>query len=364
MNKECKLAFAYLYEKRAAACLLALAVAFLFLITELFHAPREMAVYTSLMLGTGAALAFAVGLYRYRAVHNALQVLLRQSAVALEEMPVPRGLLDRDWQALVRAVDAARRDAVERSETARRDAQEYYTLWAHQVKTPLAAMQLLAQEEEFPAQGLFLSELFQTQQYVDMVMSYQRMASMTKDLCAQEVDVDAAVQAAVRRVQPLFAGKQQVKLEVQATGIQVVSDTKWLGLVIEQLLTNAVKYTRRGFVKVYAQVGALVVEDSGIGISPDELPRVFERGFTGLNGRASGTALALGCIFAGKLRKNWAMCCVWNRNRARARALCFAFRRFPLRWNDPHFLFCRGGPGSARHALPHKRRAGRMLTKA
>lgn len=294
MNKECKLAFAYLYEKRAAACLLALAVAFLFLITELYHAPREMAVYTSLMLGTGAALAFAVGLYRYRAVHNALQVLLRQSAVALEEMPAPRGLLDRDWQALVRAVDAARRDAVERSETARRDAQEYYTLWAHQVKTPLAAMQLLAQEEEFPAQGLFLSELFQTQQYVDMVMSYQRMASMTKDLCAQEVDVDAAVQAAVRRVQPLFAGKQQVKLEVQATGIQVISDTKWLGLVIEQLLTNAVKYTRRGFVKVYAQDGALVVEDSGIGISPDELPRVFERGFTGLNGRGQRHSSGLG----------------------------------------------------------------------
>ena len=294
MNKECKLVFAYLYEKRAAACLLALAVAFLFLITELYHAPREMAVYTSLMLGTGAALAFAVGLYRYRAVHNVLQVLLRQSAVSLEEMPAPRGLLDRDWQALVRAVDAARRDAVERSETARRDAQEYYTLWAHQVKTPLAAMQLLAQEEEFPAQGLFLSELFQTQQYVDMVMSYQRMASMTKDLCAQKVDVDAAVQAAVRRVQPLFAGKQQVKLEVQATGIQVISDTKWQGLVIEQLLTNAVKYTRRGFVKVYAQAGALVVEDSGIGISPDELPRVFERGFTGLNGRGQRHSSGLG----------------------------------------------------------------------
>ena len=155
-------------------------------------------------------------------------------------------------------------------------------------------MQLLAQEEEFPAQGLFLSELFQTQQYVDMVMSYQRMASMTKDLCAQKVDVDAAVQAAVRRVQPLFAGKQQVKLEVQATGIQVISDTKWLGLVIEQLLTNAVKYTRRGFVKVYAQDGALVVEDSGIGISPDELPRVFERGFTGLNGRGQRHSSVLG----------------------------------------------------------------------
>ena len=294
MNKDCKLAFAYLHEKRAAACLLAAAGAFLFLITELYHAPRELAVYTSLMLSTGAALAFAAGLYRYRAVHNALQVLLRQSGTALEELPAPRGLLDEDWQALVRAVDAARRSAVERSEAARRDAQEYYTLWAHQIKTPLAAMQLLAQEEEFPSQRMFLSELFQTQQYVDMVMSYQRMASMTKDLYAQKVDVDAAVQAAVRRVQPLFAGKQQVRLEVQPTGIQAVSDTKWLGLVLEQLLTNAVKYTRRGFVKVYAQDGALVVEDSGIGISPDELPRVFERGFTGLNGRGERHSSGLG----------------------------------------------------------------------
>ena len=84
------------------------------------------------MLGTGSALAFAAGLYRYRAVHNALQVLLRQSGTALEELPAPRGLLDEDWQALVRAVDAARRSTVERSETVRRDAQEY----CHPVGTP------------------------------------------------------------------------------------------------------------------------------------------------------------------------------------------------------------------------------------
>ena len=150
-------------------------------------------------------------------------------------------------------------------------------------------------------------------------MSYQRMASMTKDLYAQKVDVDAAVQAAVRRVQPLFAGKQQVRLEVQPTGIQAVSDTKWLGLVLEQLLTNAVKYTRRGFVKVYAQDGALVVEDSG-----------------------------------------------WNRKKAVVHALCLRFRRCRLWWSD--LFFCRW---PQRHA--HVCRcgifrlfvvAGSMLTKA
>ena len=306
MNKECKLAFAYLYEKRAEACLLALAVAFLFLITELYHAPREMAVYTSLMLGTGAALAFAVGLYRYRAVHNALQVLLRQSAVALEEMPAPRGLLDRDWQALVRAVDAARRDAVERSETARRDAQEYYTLWAHQVKTPLAAMQLLAQEEEFPAQGLFLSELFQTQQYVDMVMSYQRMASMMKDLCVQKVDVDAAVQAAAEavreehaaisaRVSPLIARKTQEYMQFMTDGAytEVQLDTALNarcagedGLLLDGLRLSA--GTRDQLYLALRLAACEVLQDGG-----EPVPLILDDPFVTFDDQRTARAMAL-----------------------------------------------------------------------
>ena len=196
-------------------------------------------------------------------------------------------------------------------------------------------MQLLAQEEEFPSQRMFLSELFQTQQYVDMVMSYQRMASMTKDLYAQKVDVDAAVQAAVRRVQPLFAGKQQVRLEVQSTGIQAVSDTKWLGLVLEQLLTNAVKYTRRGFVKVYAQDGALVVEDSGIGISPDELPCVFERGFTGLNGRGERHSSGLGLYLCRQITQKLGHVLRLESEKGQgAHAPCLRSRRRRLWWND------------------------------
>lgn len=297
------LALCYLREKRASVLLLTGACAFLFLVTELYHAPMELAVYTSLMLAAGAALAFAGGFSRYRAMNLSLQTVLRQCGTALEDMPEPRGLVEKRWQAVVREVDAARRRAVEQSEAAARDAQEYYTLWAHQIKTPLAAMQLLAQEDETDAKGLFLCELFQTQQYVDMVMNYQRMASITKDLCACKVDVDAVVAAAAGRVRPMLLNRPDVKLDVQATGLCVVSDTKWLGVVVEQLLTNAVKYTRHGFVKVYACDEVLVVEDSGIGIAPSELPLVFERGYTGMNGRSQRHSSGLGLYLCRRITR-------------------------------------------------------------
>ncbi len=288
------LALCYLWEKRASAFLVMGACAFFFVVTELYHAPMELAIYTSMMLVSGASVAFFVGLYRFCATYKDLHVLLRQSTASLQQMPAPRGLLDKEWQQLVYAVDAVRRSTVERSEAAVRDAQEYYTLWAHQIKTPLAAMQLLAQENETDTKDLFLSELFQTQQYVDMVMNYQRMASITRDLCVCKVDVDAVVNSAVGRVRPMLLGRPDIMLDVQATGLCVVSDTKWLGVVVEQLLTNAVKYTRHGFVRIYACDDTLVVEDSGIGIAPDELPRVFDRGYTGLNGRSQRHSSGLG----------------------------------------------------------------------
>ena len=302
MNKECKLAFAYLHEKRAAACLLAAAVAFLFLITELYHAPRELAVYTSLMLSTGAALAFAAGLYRYRAVHNALQVLLRQSGTALEELPAPRGLLDEDWQALVRAVDAARRSAVERSEAARRDAQEYYTLWAHQIKVPLAAMRMLLQSEPGPASDRLTAELFKVEQYVEMLLGYQRLTGPSTDFTLRQCDVNAVMRASARRFAPLFIEKK-LRLNYQETTLRALTDEKWLAFVLEQVLSNAVKYTRRGSVTLRADEAAhaVIVEDTGIGIAPEDLPRVFDHGYTGLNGRKDKRATGLGLYLSRRI---------------------------------------------------------------
>lgn len=86
--------------------------------------------------------------------------------------------------------------------------------------------------------------------------------------------------------------------------MQVVTDEKWLCFVLEQLLSNAVKYTKKGGVKIYAKDDSLFVEDSGIGIAPEDLPRIFERGYTGVTGRSERHSSGIGLFLCGKICKN------------------------------------------------------------
>lgn len=186
----------------------------------------------------------------------------------------------------------------------RQDMLDYYSLWAHQIKTPIAAMRLLIQtwegrerkseEEEF-LRNLKM-ELFKTEQYVEMVLSYLRMEDMSSDLVLQWYSLDEIVRQAVKKYSTLFIMKK-LPLEYRKCEEMVLTDEKWLVFVIEQLLSNALKYTTEGKIMIYreeGEYGRLVIEDTGIGIQEEDLPRIFEKGFTGYNGRQDKKSTGIG----------------------------------------------------------------------
>ena len=131
------------------------------------------------------------------------------------------------------------------------------------------------------------------EKYVDLVLTYQRLGSETTDLVLKPCDLDAVIRAAVKEYARLFILKK-LTLTFTPTGLTVLTDEKWLGFVVGQLLSNALKYTQNGGVSVYAQGMRLVVEDTGMGIPASELPRIFERSFTGENGRTDRRTTGLG----------------------------------------------------------------------
>jgi len=187
------------------------------------------------------------------------------------------------------------------------DRNDYYMMWTHQIKTPIAAMKLLLENGgEGDKNSFFIQEeLFKIEQYVEMVLTFQRLESLSSDLVLREYDLQEMLKRTVRKFSILFINKG-LSLELQEIQFKVLTDEKWFCFCIEQLISNSVKYTRKGRISIGARKEkekvVLWIEDTGTGIFPEDLPRIFERGFTGYNGRMDEKATGIGlylchCIF-------------------------------------------------------------------
>ena len=180
----------------------------------------------------------------------------------------------------------------------KKDMMDYYTMWIHQVKTPIAALRLLLLEE-----GEKLEELFKIEQYAEMALTYARLESVSSDLLFQYCDVRNVVKQALKKHFVLFS-RSGLSLHLEEFSLRAVTDEKWLLFVVGQVLSNAVKYTEKGGISIYGsdeegnvrqgKVYYLAVEDTGIGIRESDLPRVFEKGFTGANGRMEERSTGIG----------------------------------------------------------------------
>lgn len=241
-------------------------------------------------------------LWRYQARIKTIGEAFRNMPYELGSLPAPLDIPEEKYQEEVRMLGERLVLQENDSRRSRQEMLDFYSLWAHQIKTPLAAMNLLLQSEEAREDKdakIFQEmrmELFKIGQYVDMVLSYLRAEDMSSDLLLKEYSLDEIVRQAVRKYSAMFILKK-IRLEYEPCKEMVLTDEKWLLFVLEQLLSNALKYTEKGFIRIRMEQGSpavLLIEDSGIGIQAEDLPRVFEKGFTGYNGRQDKKSTGIG----------------------------------------------------------------------
>lgn len=246
-------------------------------------------------------LAAAVDFTEFYKTHRQLSEMCGRILYSKDGLPPPRSALEQDYARLIDLLYAENLKTASASKNALNDMTDYYTMWVHQIKTPISAMHLLLQSDKSAHNEELELELFNIERYVEMVLSYLRINSPSSDLMLKKYDLNKIVNQAVRKYSRPFIHKK-IKLALKPFEKTVLTDEKWLTFVIEQLLSNALKYTNKGTISIDLDAaGRLVIQDTGIGIAPEDIPRVFEKGFTGYNGRFDKKSSGIGLYLCKKI---------------------------------------------------------------
>lgn len=260
----------------------------------LYGLPLGAVLYPAALCAAAGGIILLLSLRKSRAVCQELSLMQHHPADLPDELPAAQSPQEQAYQALLLALHADRQKLKSNMNARYHDMTEYYTVWAHQIKTPIAAIRLALQNEDTPLSRRLTGEVGRVEQYVQMALTYLCLGSDSSDYVIRSCALDDIVRPAVRR----FAGEfiqRKIQLNYQMLNYTVITDEKWLGFVVEQVLSNALKYTPQGSVSIYMEPeGVLCIRDTGIGIAPEDLPRVFEKGYTGYNGRSHRKASGLG----------------------------------------------------------------------
>lgn len=234
----------------------------------LYDIPFDAIIYGCELSFVWCAVCLFIDFYKYYKRHKLLHINREQFLDDAEQLPKHMDIIEYDYQELAKELYQAKQELISKNRIAKKELLDYYGMWVHQIKTPIAALDILLQ-------------------------NYLRVEDISSDLVFKKHELDDMVRQVIRKYAKIFISKK-IKMDFIPTKACIVTDEKWFIFVLEQIISNALKYTKKGQISIYMKEKALVIEDTGIGIPAEDLPRIFEKGFTGYNGRENKKSTGIG----------------------------------------------------------------------
>lgn len=184
----------------------------------------------------------------------------------------------------------------------RKDLEEYFLLWVHQIKTPITVSNLILQKEKTPYTCQLKEQMFYIREYTNMAINYMKLKDRQADMDIAEVEIDKLLKSLLRKYSGLFIDKN-ISLDYQPIDTKIITDARWATILIEQILANALKYTNSGKITLSfdRDKNALKVKDTGIGIKSEDINKIFDRGYSGFNGRINEKSSGIGLYLVKKI---------------------------------------------------------------
>lgn len=280
----------------------------------LIGARKQDLVYAAVLDAILLLITVLVGFFRYSSKVKALSNALKCPVEEQAQLPEATDDVEILYHWLLENQSIARSESESSAAIRQSQMRDYYSMWVHQIKTPISAMKLLLEVEREELGQLicddeqsqyllsdnmdsFEDELFRIEEYVSMALQYQRVSSTENDFVLEKVSVDGVIRDTIKKYAKIMI-RRHIGINYSGTGQEVYTDGKWLAFMLEQILSNAIKYTPQGFVTIETAEEKdrffITIKDTGIGIKAEDLPRVFEKGYTGYNGHADKKATGIG----------------------------------------------------------------------
>lgn len=311
----------------------------------LIGARKQDVVYAAVLDAILLLITVLVGFFRYKSKVKALSNALKRPVEEQAQLPEATDDVEILYHRLLENQSIARSESESSAAVRQSRMRDYYSMWVHQIKTPISAMKLLLEAEreelgqlmcdeeqsqcriadmngcnisatelnisELNASGKqqivytelsdnldsFEDELFRIEEYVSMALQYQRVSSTENDFVLEKISLDGVIRDTIKKYAKIMI-RRHIGINYSGTGQDVYTDGKWLAFMLEQILSNAIKYTPHGVVTIETAEEKdrffITIKDTGIGIKAEDLPRVFEKGYTGYNGHADKKATGIG----------------------------------------------------------------------
>ncbi len=278
----------YIKDRKEIIILFIVIIMAFFLIFYLYSLPYDALLYGYLLISICFICILLIDLYHYNKKLKQIEYLKREDKIEFEG-----SLLEMN---LVQAFEQREKNLIGQNDSLEEQIQnieDYFSIWVHQMKLPIAAMKLLLESDTIDVKAC-KSQLFRMNQNTDMTLAYIRMNSKQTDYLFQFYDLDNMIRKSIHYFAYEFVS-MNLSMNFEQTNKKILTDEKWFVFILQQILSNAIKYSKKGGnIHIYFKASSLVIEDHGCGIEQGDLHRIFEKGFTGYNGRMDHKASGLG----------------------------------------------------------------------
>lgn len=276
----------FLKIKRESIIIFIIYLAFLYASLS-FGFDKNYVLYISLVSIFLFVLSVVISYLKYRDFSRKLLYWARDPSQS-----APYLIRDSEFSKIIEKTNKTNKEISDSYAIKMRDFKDYITMWTHQIKTPLFSISLILNDHPVDSHAAKL-EVFQIEEYIDSLLSYMRLESLSTDFLFEKLSLDDLISTSIKKYALVFIKKKN-RVNFNPTNLLITSDKKWFCLILEQILSNSNKYTNNGEISIYMRGNDLVIEDTGIGIREEDLPRVFDKSYTGYNGRIYKKSTGIG----------------------------------------------------------------------